>query len=111
MGFSKREAKLALRACKKNIENAVAFILDQRDQKRKRKEKERERNQQRKQLVALGVCRDGKFIDLNTFQKLIFDLPNEDKDMIAAALRLCNNHESSALKLLVENRSKKCNDL
>ncbi|XP_052813375.1 NEDD8 ultimate buster 1-like [Mya arenaria] len=98
MGFSEGEARLGLRACDGNIQNAVAHIMKRREEKEeneKKREGERKKNRLQKHL---GKTADGKGVKVESYEMLIgMGYP---KGAAAEALRQANNDLNLSLEVL-----------
>jgi hypothetical protein len=102
MGFSEQESKEALRASRKNVENSINFILQQREIKEKRRQEDRKRREERREQLRIGVTSDGSLVNIQTLNQLT--KMGYDRDLVIEALKLTNNHEDNTQFLLLNQK-------
>ena len=97
-GFTEREARLALRAKKHAVPDAVRYIIDS----RKRKEElEKEESERRKKRAKLGKTVDGSWVNLGYMSTLVkMGYPEE---LAGKALRHTNNEMNQAIDVMNDN--------
>uniref|UniRef100_A0A3Q1ITL1 UBA domain-containing protein n=1 Tax=Anabas testudineus TaxID=64144 RepID=A0A3Q1ITL1_ANATE len=113
LGFTEREARLALRACQGDLQDAIVHITNHRKEKEDLKHRERQKRRTRMDnistLTAMGYSRrdaaralhraDG---DMNKACGLLY--LGFERDASEAALRQTGGDVQSATQLLLENR-------
>ncbi|KAL6077187.1 positive regulation of proteasomal ubiquitin-dependent protein catabolic process [Balamuthia mandrillaris] len=102
MGFSDKEARIALRACGRDQDRAVTYIFTKREEKRQQREEERKRRHERRQQRQLGKTATGKWVNVELFQRLTKEM-GFDKKLVGEALRQTDNDEFATMNLLTEN--------
>jgi hypothetical protein len=101
MGFSAREARVALRACERDPGRAVAYVLKRREEQQKAREEERQRRRQRQEQRRYGKTRGGGWVDLPILDRLTE--MGFKRRLAAEALKQTDNDELQAMNLLVES--------
>jgi len=102
MGFTDLESRVALRACGKDLNRAITYALNKREQKQEKEEEERRRQKERKQQLKYGKTSKGKLVSLealNGLKEMGFQ-----EDLIVEALRQTDNDVQQTLTLLAESR-------
>ena len=97
-GFSDREARLALRAKKHVVPDAVRYIIESKKRKEEIAQEEAERSKRRKKL---GKTQDGSWVNLgylNTLGKMGYP-----EDLAGKALRHTNNDMNQAIDVMNDN--------
>ncbi|GFN99706.1 nedd8 ultimate buster 1-like [Plakobranchus ocellatus] len=98
MGFSEREARLALRAKSGNVQNAVDFIMEKRKEKEEMNKKSKQAWQQRVRSKKLGKTAGGEMVNVESFDNLVsMGFP---PGAAAESLRLADNSFNLAIEIL-----------
>lgn len=102
LGFTPKEARIALRAANKNVNTAVEYAMNARERIKENKEAERLRRQERATQRRYGRCADGQsWVDTTLLQGLTE--MGFEQSLVAEALRQSNNVQHVALGLLTEH--------
>ncbi|GFR78199.1 NEDD8 ultimate buster 1-like [Elysia marginata] len=98
MGFSEKEARLALRSKSGNVQGAVDFIMEKRKEKEEINKKSKQAWQQRVRGKKLGKTVSGAMVNVDHFDSLVsMDFP---PGAAAEALRQADNSISLAIEVL-----------
>eukprot|EP00094_Tigriopus_californicus_P006775 TCALIF_06526-PA protein Name:"Similar to NUB1 NEDD8 ultimate buster 1 (Homo sapiens)" AED:0.17 eAED:0.17 QI:0/0.66/0.57/0.85/0.83/0.71/7/149/781 len=98
LGYSEKEARLALRATKGNLAEAVTLAQNQREERRRVKEEEVERKRKRQKF---GKTQDGRFVNIGFVQTMVNMGIGED--FAVEALRQTNNSIEEAIAAVQDN--------
>jgi len=102
MGYSHREAIIALRATGQSINAAVDFIFEQRAAWRRREKQAAQTRRDAREARKLGLTHSGHAVDLRVLRQLEdFGFP---RLLVAEALRRSDNRADAALDLLTQRR-------
>eukprot|EP01100_Stratorugosa_tubuloviscum_P014110 TRINITY_DN737_c1_g1_i1.p1 TRINITY_DN737_c1_g1~~TRINITY_DN737_c1_g1_i1.p1 ORF type:complete len:567 (-),score=272.30 TRINITY_DN737_c1_g1_i1:5-1705(-) len=99
LGFTDSEGRIALRTCNKNIDAAVSFLLERKEQRAKQKLDEEERQYKRKRQIGYGKTSSGSLVEVDFVDQLL-KLDFEER-LIAEALRQTNNNIDDATHILL----------
>lgn len=98
MGFSEKEARLALRTKNGNVQAAIEFIMEKRKEKEEINKKSKQAWQQRVRGKKLGKTVNGSMVNVDHFDSLVsMDFP---PGAAAEALRLADNSINLAIEVL-----------
>ncbi|KAL3854064.1 hypothetical protein ACJMK2_013345 [Sinanodonta woodiana] len=98
MGFSEREARLALRASNGDLQGAVVHIMKRREEKEDNKKKAKDVSKRNRLAKILGNTASGARVNVENYELLVsMGFP---KGASAEALRQANNDVSQALEVL-----------
>jgi hypothetical protein len=101
LGFTAREARIALRAANKNLTNAVDYAMHAREAIKERQEAERLRRSERSTQRRYGRCADGSWVDTALLQSMTE--MGFERGLVAEALKQSNNVQHVALGLLTDH--------
>jgi tetratricopeptide (TPR) repeat protein len=111
MGFSEKEAKFALKATSNELDEALSYIIQKREEEGKRREREEQYKKDRREQVKIGKTSDGKsFINLEYMRQLEPMVRNDYEDvawtreLIIEALKKTNNNVEICIRLLTMQR-------
>ncbi|ELU11079.1 hypothetical protein CAPTEDRAFT_227081 [Capitella teleta] len=101
LGYSVAEARLSLRQCGGDVQEAVAFISNRKEEKIKLRKVEKENKRKRKLEAKLGPTADGSKINIDVYEDLLrLGFP---KGAAAEALKQVNNSLDQALQVLQDH--------
>lgn len=95
------DARIALRACERNQEAAIAYLLNKREQKIALKEQERQQREERRERQRAGKTVNGQWVDVALLKELVG--MGFARNLTTEALRETNNDEAAAITLLTES--------
>eukprot|EP01084_Bolivina_argentea_P026908 50028_1 len=104
MGFHHLEARRGLRFSSGNVEQAINYIYNKRQDKEKKEREERKRLEERAIQRKYGHTQNGQFIDLNVMKQLM--QMGVEEEIVIEALRQCNNHHQQTLNLCLDPQQK-----
>ena len=97
-GFELTESKKALRACKGDLNKAIGFAMESK-QKREKIEKDKA---EKKKVERFGKCANGNIINFQAHNNMVKNF-NYDENIVAEALKQCNNDIALALQAIQGN--------
>ncbi|XP_041374980.1 NEDD8 ultimate buster 1-like [Gigantopelta aegis] len=98
MGFSEREARLGLRACRNNVQQAVEHIMNKRKEKAEIKKKSDEERESKRLSRKLGKTANGQWVNVSHYNALIN--MGFSKKAASASLKQTNNDINQAIEVL-----------
>lgn len=98
VGFSEGEARLGLRACDGNVQNAVSHIIKRREEKKENAKKIKEERRRKRLAKSLGKTARGDQVNVNNYEMLL--RMGYPRGASAEALKQSNNDVSLALEVL-----------
>nr|XP_002126619.1 NEDD8 ultimate buster 1 [Ciona intestinalis] len=105
LGFTAKEARLALRACNGDLDAATRHAFQKKEEKEQIKKEEKEKSRARRKERSLGICLNGDKVNVETHDKMVKDL-GFDKFVAAAALRQSDNDINQAIQIIHDDIEK-----
>lgn len=96
LGYSTTESRIGLRACANNIDQAITYILDRREQ---RKNARKKGQAERRVNKSLAKTNNSKWVNPRNLH--ILNEMGFDKDICALALQKTDNDINQAVGLLI----------
>ncbi|XP_057303913.1 NEDD8 ultimate buster 1-like [Hydractinia symbiolongicarpus] len=101
MGFSTREARLSLRACRGDVTLAIEWISRRKEEMLARKERERKEKEDRKSARKFGWTTSGDLVNMEYVRNLTE--MGFCHEISLAAIKRSNNNINDALEILQNN--------
>jgi len=101
MGFTPKESRLSLRACRGDVTMSIEFISRRREEKCVRQDRERKEKKNRKESRKYKKTANNQLVDVGSLKNLQ-DMGFEHK-LALTALQLCNNDMEKSLEILQNN--------
>jgi len=101
MGFTTKESKAALKACKRDQEQAASYVLKKREEARLKREADEKRKEEKKESRKYGKTADGKWVDAAVVKGMMELGFNEY--LAAEGMRQTNNNQQEAMNLLLSH--------
>uniref|UniRef100_H2YY74 UBA domain-containing protein n=1 Tax=Ciona savignyi TaxID=51511 RepID=H2YY74_CIOSA len=105
LGFTSREARLALRTCNGDLDSATRHAFQKRDEKESIVKEEQSKSKLRRKEKKLGLCLNGDKVNIELHKKMVKDL-GFDKVVAAAALRQSDNDIDKAIQYIHDDIGK-----
>lgn len=102
LGYSPSEARVALRGCKGNLEQAVEYILKRKEELEEIHQKEKEERKIRKRQKELGKTVNGEWLNVHIYEQ--FCSMGFPPMKVQNALKQTNNNASLAVDVLQQNQ-------
>jgi len=101
MGFSSSESCVALRACEKNQDAAVAYLIIKKESQRQLHEQERQQRAEKRERRRAGKTANGEWVNI-ALLKMLTGM-GFNRKLATEALRQTNNDDALAIGLLTNS--------
>ncbi|XP_067126303.1 NEDD8 ultimate buster 1-like [Centruroides vittatus] len=102
LGYSPSEARVALRGCKGNLEQAVQYILKRKEELAEIHQKEKEERKYKKRQKELGKTVNGEWLNVCIYDQ--FCSMGYPPKKVKEALKQANNNASLTVDILQQNQ-------